>query len=137
MVVGGSWTEHVDSWLGREKDFPLLTLRYEEMLADATGTARRICQFLKLSKSDAQIEQAAANSSFDALRRIEESDIQQKRVGIFYKPYLQGRIEAGVRFMRSGQSGQVVKELSPELRRRFIETFGPTMERLGYSAKIV
>lgn len=133
----GSWTEHVDSWLSREKDFPLLVLRYEEMLADATGAAKKICQFLKLSKSDTEIEQAAANSSFDAMRRIEESDIQQKRVGIFYKPYLRAQIESGLRFMRSGQSGQVIKELSPELRKRFIETFGPMMERLGYPAEIV
>jgi hypothetical protein len=80
-----------------------------------------------------EIERAVAGSSFRRMREIEEADIRERRVGIFYKPYLQGAIDGGSRFMRSGRTGDADTLLSDAQRARFGETFGPLLKALGYS----
>jgi uncharacterized membrane protein len=66
------------------------------------------------------------------MRQIEETDIGGRRVGIFYKPYLQQPIDAGLRFMRSGKSGEAARVLSPDQRRRFDDAFRSIGRELGY-----
>jgi hypothetical protein len=53
-------------------------------------------------------------------------------VGIFYKPYLQSSIDAGLRFMRSGQAGEAALVLTPEQRQLAMATFGDIRRELGY-----
>jgi hypothetical protein len=128
----GAWDEHVVSWLGTKYPFPVLAVRYEDLLADTQRGARQICSFLGLERSDAQIAQAVANSSFSRMREIEETDIRHRNVGIFYKPYLQASIDSGLRFMRSGKAGEAALVLTPEQRQRALDTFGPIRRELGY-----
>ena len=66
------------------------------------------------------------------MREIEEADIRSQNVGIFYKPYLQQSIGAGLRFMRAGKSGEGARVLSAEQRQLVVATFGPLMRELGY-----
>jgi hypothetical protein len=66
------------------------------------------------------------------MRQIEEVDIRNRNVGIFYKPYLQSSIDAGMRFMRSGKAGEAALVLTPEQRQRTLDTFGPLRRELGY-----
>lgn len=128
----GTWDDHVRSWLGPEQPFPVLPLRYEDLIEDGLRGAQQICSFLGLRRSAEQIEQAAAGASFRRMREIEEADIQRRSVGIFYKPYLQEPISAGLRFMRSGKAGEGAQALSPQQRERLSAVFGPLMEQLGY-----
>jgi hypothetical protein len=53
-------------------------------------------------------------------------------VGIFYKPYLQQSIDAGLRFMRAGKAGEAAQVLTPDQRQRTLNTFGTVMRDLGY-----
>jgi len=128
----GAWDEHVVSWLGTKYPFPVLPVRYEDLLADTQRGARQICSFLGLERTDREIAQAVANSSFQRMRAIEEVDIRNRNVGIFYKPYLQSSIDAGMRFMRSGKAGEAALVLTPEQRQRTLDTFGPLRRELGY-----
>ena len=128
----GAWDEHVVSWLGTKYPFPVLPVRYEDLLADTQRGARQICSFLGLERTDEEIAQAVANSSFQRMRAIEEVDIRNRNVGIFYKPYLQSSIDAGMRFMRSGKAGEAALVLTPEQRQRTLDTFGPLRRELGY-----
>jgi hypothetical protein len=128
----GTWSDHVRSWLGVKHPFPVLTLRYEDLLADGHNGARQICSFLGLTRTAEQIARAVAGASFQRLKEIEEADIRGQNVGIFYKPYLQPSIGAGLRFMRSGQAGEAARTLTPEQRRRTEAVFGPLMRELGY-----
>jgi aryl sulfotransferase len=128
----GTWGEHVRSWLTVRRSFPVLSIRYEALSADPQAVARRICAFLGMGRDDAQIAQAVEGASFERLREIEEADIRCQRVGIFYKPYLRQSIDAGLRFMRAGQSGEGSKALSADARRRLVAAFGPLMQELGY-----
>jgi len=128
----GSWDENVRSWLGLRHPFPVLRIRYEDLLADGATVARRLCRAVGVARTDEEIARAVSGASFDSMRRIEEADIAAKRVGIFYKPYLQQPIDAGLRFMRSGRSGEAATRLSPAQWPRFNEAFGALRGELGY-----
>ncbi len=128
----GGWDENVRSWLAVKHPFPVLLLRYEDLLAGAERGARQICAFLGLARSDEQIERAVSGASFRRMREIEQSDIDARRVGIFYKPYLQPSIDAGLRFMRAGRAGEGAQVLTADERRRIEAAFGPVMRELGY-----
>jgi hypothetical protein len=128
----GCWDEHVRSWLAAPHPFPVLPIRYEDLLADAPQGARRICSFLGLTPSQEELERAVAGASFSRMREIEEADIRQRNVGIFYKPYLQQPIADGLRFMRTGRAGEAARVLTAEQRRCIQVAFGAVMRELGY-----
>jgi len=128
----GRWDDHVRSWLALKHPFPLLLLRYEDLVGDAAHGARQICAFLGLTRSPTEIEQAVAGASFTRMREIEEADIRARQVGIFYKQYLRQPIDAGLRFMRSGRAGEAA-EVLPAAQQRAVRTvFGGVMQQLGY-----
>ena len=129
----GSWEENVRSWLEPAREFPILRLRYEDMVANTAQAAGVLCQFLGLSRTAEQIAAAVADSSFGRMREIEEADIRAQRIGIFYKPYLAQPIESGLRFMRAGRVGQSTTALSNEQRARFDGVFGEWRRQLGYA----
>ncbi len=131
----GSWDEHVRSWLGTQLPFPVLAVRYEDLLADGHQGAQRICAFLGLQRTPEEIAKAVTGASFRRMKEIEEADISRRNVGIFYKPYLQQSIGAGLRFMRSGAAGEAARVLTAAQRRRVAGTFGPLMRDLGYTVE--
>ena len=128
----GRWDDHVRSWLATRHPFPVLLLRYEDLQRDDLAGARALCRFLGVTRSAEEMARAVAGASFDRLKEIEEHDIKGENVGIFYKPYLRSSIEAGVRFMRAGKSGEAARVLSVEQRQRVHATFGALMQELGY-----
>jgi aryl sulfotransferase len=129
----GTWDENVASWLKTPLPFPVLRIRYEDMAADPVTAARAIARLLDVDRDDAAITQAVQDSSFRRMREIERADIQGKRVGIFYKPYLQASIDTGRRFMRRGLVGDGAARLSADQRVRLRTTFEPLLQDLGYS----
>jgi hypothetical protein len=128
----GSWHDNVSSWHPAGKDFPVLWVRYEDMIANANGVATALCKHLGLQRSAAEIASAVAGATFERMRAIEEADIAARRVGIFYKPHLQDSIGAGLRFMRSGRAGEARSRLTEEQWRRFNAAFGDLRKQLGY-----
>jgi hypothetical protein len=133
MQLGmGGWEENVRSWLDPRKPFPVLPIRYEDLVRDPRTVCRQLLQRLGLQRSEQQIDEAVANSSFDRLREIEAADIREQRIGIFYKPYLHAAIESGRRFMRSGCVGDGINHLSPEQLVRLKQVFGDVAASLGY-----
>jgi hypothetical protein len=128
----GTWDEHIRSWLGVQHPFPVLPIRYEDLLANAVLGAQRICAFLGLQRAPHELEAALAGASFQRMKEIEEADIRARKIGIFYKPYLQQSIGSGLRFMRSGTAGEAARTLTPEQRERLLGVFGPMMRELGY-----
>jgi hypothetical protein len=129
----GSWEENIRSWLQTPVDFPIVRLRYEDMVDDPMTAGRAIARLLRPDSTPADIRQAVDNSSFERMRAIERADIREQRVGIFFKPYLQASIDAGNRFMRRGMAGDGSARLSPEQGARLRSTFGSLLQELGYS----
>jgi hypothetical protein len=130
----GTWEQNVCSWLSSRHPFPILYIKYEDLSVDPLAACRKLAGLLAPSCPDDRLCEAVRNSSFDRLREIEESDIRNRRVGIFYKPYLQGAIDSGVRFMRAGETGGGKSRLKPEQRVRLSSTFRSLLAALGYPA---
>jgi len=128
----GRWESNVRSWIGAKHSFPVLQIRFEDLIADGLKVAGLLCRCLGIVRSAESIADSVAASSFERMRQIEETDIGGRRVGIFYKPYLQQPIDAGLRFMRSGKSGEAARVLSPDQRRRFDDAFRSIGRELGY-----
>jgi hypothetical protein len=103
------------------------------MVADPPNACRAIARLLRPDSSEADISQAVQNSSFERMREIERADIRDKRVGIFYKPYLQESIDSGNRFMRRGIVGDGSARLTADQRLRLRAAFAPLLRELGYS----
>jgi hypothetical protein len=130
----GSWEANVKSWITQPHDFPIQLLKYEDLKRDPNPIAETLCRWLGTGASPERVAQAVADSSFERMREIEEADIRDRRVGIFYKPYLETSIQAGRRFMRSGASGEGARALSSAQRARLNDAFGPLLQALGYPA---
>lgn len=114
------WSGHVESW--REAPFPLLTVRYEDLLADAAAELGRVARFLRLQGGDDQArrQQAAAFSSFDRLRQAEQE------AGFNETPAW------AQRFFRAGKAGEGRRRLSATQVREVVRAHGRTMATLDY-----
>jgi hypothetical protein len=131
----GSWDGNVRSWLGIRHPFPVILLKYEEMMTHPRNACEMLAKLLKPNSTAAEIDAAIVNSSFTRMREIEDADIRDRRVGIFYKPYLQASIADGRRFMRSGTMGEGVRRLTVEQRARLQAAFAPLLKELDYSGE--
>ena len=128
----GSWEDNVRSWLGARHPFRVIPVRYEDLTADPRKVCAMLAQLFRPESTDLEIDAAVANSSFDRMRELEAADIRERRIGIFYKPYLQAAIDSGRRFMRSGEVGGGARRLTPEQRVRLATTFNKLHAELGY-----
>jgi len=129
----GSWQENVRSWVGAIQEFPVLLIRYEDLLSDGLNAATAVCRFLGLTRTPAQIAAAVDASSFDRMKEIEEIDIRARRIGIFYKPYLEDSIASGRRFMRRGTAAEAAQTFTEEQRLRFDAVYGHARREMGYA----
>ena len=114
------WSGHVRSWRGAP--FPVLTVRYEDLLADAAGELGRVARFLRLGGADdpTRLRRAAAFSDFALLRAAEQ------REGFNETPALARR------FFRSGNAGDGRRLLSTGQVRAIVRAHGRTMATFGY-----
>jgi hypothetical protein len=128
----GSWEGNVRSWLRASHAFPIVAVRYEDLSSDPQRVCRSLAQVLGLNSSAEEIHSAVANSSFGRMREIEETDIREKRVGIFYKPHLQQSLPAGSRFMRQGSVGEGAQRLTDQQQSRLTAAFAPLLAELNY-----
>lgn len=129
----GSWISHVESWIGTSHPFNVWLLRYEDLHADPVTALTTLCQNFSLDKAEEDIRVAVENSTFDRMREIEEREIREQSIGMFY----QGHDEAnrrGLRFMNKGRRGAGKELLTEDQLERVIQAFAPMMDKLGYSS---
>jgi len=118
--VTGSWSDHVRSWTsGGETGYPVLALRYEDLL-DAPETGfRSIADHIFARAGDDQVTEAVALSSFDRLQAMERRDG-------FLETY------GSSRFFRKGVADQWREVLTPAQIERIVADHHDEMERFGY-----
>ena len=112
----GSWEMNVRSWL--EAPFPVLTIRYEDMLADPHDAIGKVLSFLKM-KPAVPVEEIVRLTAFKKLSRMERAD------GFVEKSKNQ------TRFFNKGTSGQW-RDHKRDLE-ELTKTFTPLMETFGYA----
>ncbi len=115
----GNWSNHVLGW-SRSKDFPVLTLRYEDMTTDPHSAFTKAIEHIGLPLDPDVLDRAIRFASFDEVRKQEDKD---------------GFIENSTnqeRFFRSGQSGQWKDVLTPAQIETMQKTHGTVMKRYNY-----
>ena len=116
-----SWSRHVRSWTSAP--FPVLAVRYEDLLADAPGQLGRMVRFLRLEGADdeGRLRRAAAFSSFARLREAEDREgFSEGWHGLVHP------------FFRCGKSGGWRQHLSAEQVNEVVRIHGETMAAFGY-----
>lgn len=119
-----SWSGHVASWTG-VSDFPVLTLRYEDLCADPLRHFTETVVFLGLDYGADAIRRAIEFSCFDELYK------QEQAVGFREMP------DNGSRFFRAGKAGAWRDQLSSAQIVRIVADHGATMARFGYLEEAV
>jgi hypothetical protein len=115
----GRWSDHVVSWRDTN-DFPLVLVRYEDLLEKPVPTFGRIIKALSLPVSDERLNRAIKFSSFAELSR------QERREGFSERP------PHSARFFREGRSGSWHDTLTHAQIDRLIEAHRDVMGTLGY-----
>ena len=117
------WSGHVRSWT-TAAPFPVLTVRYESLLADTVAEFGRIVAFLGLDGDEDRLRRAVAFSEFARLREREE---REGFTGNW-------RANPGV-FFRSGKAGDWRRHLSAAQVSEVVRLHGETMAALGYAPR--
>lgn len=117
----GSWSGHYRSW-NDQSNIRVLTIRYEDLLADTEACLKRMAHFLHLREVNdpAKIAKAVTASSFEALQKAEQDNRFTERP------------ERAARFFRTGKAGEGIEVLPPEVRRHIQDVNGDLMRELGY-----
>ena len=119
------WSRHVESWLGAP--FPVLRVRYEDLLADTAGQLARMARFLALdgAADERRLRRAVAFADFTRLRKNEETEGFRERA------------PATRRFFRSGKAGDWRRYLTAVQVRGVVETHRRVMAAHGYDPHAV
>ena len=117
------WSGHVESW--RSAPFPVLVVRYEDLLADTAGQLARMTRFLGLAGAadGRRLRRAAAAADFTRLQE------QEARDGFHH------RLPRCRRFFRSGRSGDWRRHLSAAQALRVTRRHGAVMRACGYDPR--
>ncbi len=115
----GSWSNHVIGWTKARK-FPVLALRYEDMLKDPHDAFERVVHHIGLPFDRDRLERSVRFSDFKLLQQqesktsfVENSENQEK-------------------FFRSGKADQWKTELTDEQISQIIRDHGRVMNKFGY-----
>ncbi|MEM1344066.1 MAG: sulfotransferase domain-containing protein [Pseudomonadota bacterium] len=115
----GRWSEHVLGW-SETRAFPVLVLRYEDMLSAPHTTFAKALTKLGVPLDEARLDKAVRFSSFETLSAQESTE---------------GFIERSphsARFFRSGRAGEGRERLPADLIARIEAEQAPAMRRFGY-----
>lgn len=115
-----TWSGHVESWMGAT-GVRVLTIRYEDMLADPVAVLGRVADFVGWTVSPSTLAAAVRSTSFDTLQAEED------RHGFREKP------ATADRFFRRGVAGEWADTLTLEQVARLERGHGRSMTRLGYA----
>ena len=114
-----SWGEHVACWT-HSGPYPLLVLRYEDLLSQPEQEFARVIEHLGLQVDNERLRRSIQHSSFDQLQQ------QEKQQGFIE------RRKGGDMFFGRGQSGIWRDELSPELVKYIRQRNKRMMKKYGY-----
>lgn len=112
-----TWSQHVSSWTGRAK-FPVLALRFEDLLADPLAQFRRMLEFMHFEIDEDLLTRSIDATHFEALRA------QEKARG--FREAVNGE------FFGFGRAGRWREELTAEQAAQIEADHGETMKRLDY-----
>jgi hypothetical protein len=128
----GTWAGHTRSWSGGGgggessggPDFPILTVRYEELKSDTEPQLARILEFLSIPVDRHRLRQAIEHCSLSRLRNLEVSSRAMTDIS-----QLKNRDKF---FFNKGLSNQSLAAFGEDLDSAFDAAFGDDAAALGY-----
>lgn len=119
------WDVHVNTWLDRSaQDDTVMTMTYEQMLADRRSAIVKLARFIGVEASDKLIEMTESRSSFSSMKADENQHGAESYLG------LKSQKSA---FIRKGKAEGWREELPEDDVRAIEAVLGKTMLRAGYS----
>lgn len=115
-----TWSNHVRGWVDAD-DFPVCTVRYEDLNAQPVDVFYEVFDFLDFPDlTRRRVRKAVEKTQFDKLQRAEEEHgfVEQS--------------EDQDQFFRSGKTDGWKDELPTDVARKIEEDHGEMMEALGY-----
>jgi hypothetical protein len=125
-----TWVSSVTSWLD-QRDLPVLFVRFEALKADPVGQLARVCEFLGQAVTPARLQEAARDSSVEAMRAQEQREIDAGTPGAFYRPEHQKGYAQGFRFVGRVNANAYDTMLTDAERREADRVFGPVLARVA------
>jgi len=131
----GGWNYHTKSWLNTAKNFPVLYVRYEDLIADTSKELSRISNFLQLDVLEEAITNACNLCSFPAIRELEEAEMLGKKAGMFYSKerYEAFKKKENYRFISQGPKRNAFASLGIDLKFKGLTAFKEGLTLAGYS----
>jgi estrone sulfotransferase len=122
----GGWARHINSWI-QNKSKNILIVKYENLLNNTFLEIKTIVEFMGLSFGNEKIRQAIAKSSFENMKKIEQTS---------GRPFLSEEAEKlSATFVRSGKKGEWKKKLNKADSQYLLNKHRLDLENLGYSLK--
>jgi hypothetical protein len=110
------WHEHVDAWMENPHGARMITVRYEDLLANTIQEMEKVCAFCGIDVDRAYLEMIVEKASFAELKAM------GRRFGDVWS-----------NFFRKGVAGSWRTEMPPEVLKAFLDGAGPTLRRHGYA----
>lgn len=130
----GSLEENIRSWTWPDLSIPRVVLRYEDIKAEPGECLERLCKFLGLKRSAAQIAAVVAACGASAMRAMEDREIANRTEGFFYQKRNASGLDASQRFVGRNLDHARAFRLTPEQRERAAMRFSALMREYGYEA---
>lgn len=127
MVLSGAscvpcdWVTHCEKWLQNPYSSNIHLMRYEDLLNSPEFEMQKICEFLQIDRSSAEIDQCVEDTSFRAMKKIETDS------GWANKAWPEDKA-----FLREGKSGKHQELLNGSLLGKFELKASSIMSDLGY-----
>ena len=118
----GSWAGHTASWTADDLPWPVISLRYEDLRADATRGFTRAAALAGLTEDAGLIARAVGFCRFDRLQA------EEGEAGFRERP------AASPAFFRAGRSGIGWPDADPALLGELADRSAEMMQRFGYRA---
>ena len=116
----GTWSDHVNGWTEIHED-NILILKYENLLHDGFSEFSKFVNYLELTYSKIEIEEAIEKCAFKNIQQLEKS-IRFKELP---------RVGKDV-FFRSGKTGGWRHELNNQLVQKIIDCNYETLVKYNY-----
>jgi len=125
-----SWDLHLESWINCKK-FPVLVIRYEDLLTSAFDTFKKVITFInKLSPisnklDEIKISQSISSCSFDKLEKLEKNNG-------FHEAMENKNNNKKIKFFNLGKDNNYKKLLEPKLTKKITDLYKSQIEKFNY-----
>jgi hypothetical protein len=117
----GSWFKHTESWWPHRKDPNVLFLRYEDVIADLSGTVRNVARFCGIPLDEAELPRIVERCGIQFMKQHEQK----------FDPRMHEASQDSGAFLRKGCSGEGQLTFSPSQNRVLASRLEKLARKLG------